>query len=84
MSGSRYQARELLKIRKPEELGVKIVGIALMVIGLGLGYWGYEISGSLGSQLSETMMGSPTDEVMWRYIGGATSFVVGLYLFLKK
>ena len=63
---------------------MKVVGIALMVIGLGLGYWGYEISGSLGSQLSETVMGSPTDEVTWRYIGGAASFVVGLFLFQKK
>ncbi|MCP4045695.1 MAG: DUF3185 family protein [Gammaproteobacteria bacterium] len=63
---------------------MKIIGIALLVIGLGLGYWGYEVSGSLGSQLNETVMGSPTDKVMWLYIGGATSFVVGLLLFFKK
>ena len=45
---------------------LKIIGVAMLVLGLGLGYWGYEISESLGSQLSETMMGSPSDEVMWR------------------
>jgi len=63
---------------------VKIAGIALLVIGLGLGYWGYEISGSLGSQLNETLSGSPSDKVMMLYIGGAASFVVGLLLFQKK
>ena len=63
---------------------MKIAGIALIILGLGLGYWGYQISGSLGSQLTETMTGSPTDKVMWLYIGGAVSAVVGLLLFLKK
>ena len=63
---------------------MKIIGLALLVLGLGLGYWGYELSGSVGSQLAETMTGSPTDKVMWRYIGGAVSFVVGLLLVLKK
>ena len=63
---------------------MKIIGIALLVVGLGLGYWGYQISESLGSQLTETMTGSPTDKVMMLYIGGAVSFVVGLLLFLKK
>lgn len=63
---------------------IKIFGVALIVLGLGLGYWGYEMSGSLGGQLSEAMTGSPTDNVMWRYIGGAISFVVGLLLVVKK
>lgn len=63
---------------------MKIIGIALLVFGIGLGYWGYEVSGSLSSQFNETVMGSPTDKVMWLYIGGATSFVVGLLLILKK
>lgn len=63
---------------------MKIIGIALLVIGLGLGYWGYEVSGSLSSQFNEAVKGSPTDKVMWLYIGGAASFVVGLVLFFKK
>ena len=63
---------------------MRIIGVALLVIGLGLGYWGYEVSGSLGSKFSETVMGSPTDKVMWLYIGGAASFVVGLLLLFRK
>lgn len=63
---------------------MKIIGIALLVFGLGLGYWGYEVSGSLSSKFNEVVMDSPTDKVMWLYIGGAVSFVVGLVLILKK
>lgn len=62
----------------------KILGIALLVIGAGLVYWGYQQSGSVGSQLAETVTGSPTDEVMILYISGAVSLVVGLLLVFKK
>ena len=63
---------------------MKILSIALIVVGVGLGYWGYEISGSIGSQISQTVTGSHTDKVMTLYISGAASLIVGLYLFFKK
>jgi len=62
----------------------KVIGLALLVIGAGLTFWGYQISDSLGSQLTQSISGSMPDEVMYRYIGGAASVVVGIYLFLKK
>ncbi len=61
-----------------------IVGIALIVIGLGLGYWGYQLSGSVGSQITHAITGSATDKVMTFYISGAVCFIVGLYLSIKK
>ena len=63
---------------------MKIIGIALLVLGLGLGYWGYDVSESFSSQVSSTVTGSMTDKTMMLYIGGAVSFVVGLLLFFKK
>ena len=60
-----------------------VIGIALMVIGAGLAYWGYQQSGSIGSQITQTFTGSPTDKVMIRYIAGAASFFVGIYLFFR-
>ena len=63
---------------------MKIIGLALLVIGIGLAYWGYDLSGSVGSQITETMTGSPTDKVMTLYIAGIASFVVGLFIFIKK
>lgn len=62
----------------------KLIGIVLMVIGLGLAYWGFDMSGSFDSQLNQAFSGSNTNDVMFRYIGGAASFAAGLFLFLKK
>lgn len=62
----------------------KAAGIVLVVAGIGLAYWGYQISGSVGSQLRQAFSGSHSNEVMIRYIAGAASFAVGLFLFLKK
>ena len=62
----------------------KIIGLALIVVGIGLAYWGYQMSESLGSQLTKTFSGAMPDEVMFRYIGGAVCGVVGLFLVLRK
>lgn len=63
---------------------MKIIGIILMVIGAGLALWGYQLSGSVGSQITQAVTGSDTDKVMTFYITGAVSFVVGLYVFAKN
>ncbi|HEX9183734.1 MAG TPA: DUF3185 family protein [Burkholderiales bacterium] len=62
----------------------KIIGIVLVVIGVGLAYWAYRMSGSIGSQVTQAVTGSPTDKVMTYYIGGAVSLAVGLFLLFKK
>ena len=62
----------------------KIIGVALVVLGLGLGLWGYKESGGFGSQVSRAVTGSDTNRVMTFYIGGAVSLVVGLYLLMNK
>ena len=58
----------------------KIIGIVLVVVGIGLAIWGYRLSGSLGSQLTRALTGADSDQVMRFYIGGAASFVVGVFL----
>jgi hypothetical protein len=63
---------------------MKIIGIALVVLGIGLAIWGYQLSGSVGSQITQATTGSNTDKVMTFYIAGAISFVVGIYLFSLK
>ena len=62
----------------------KIIGIVLMIVGAGLAIWGYQLSGSVGSQISQAVTGAHTDRVMTYYIMGAASLVVGIYLFVKK
>jgi hypothetical protein len=42
------------------------------------------MSDSLGSQLSRAVTGADTDKIMMLYIGGAVSFVAGIYLLVRK
>ena len=65
-------------------LTTKTIGLALAVLGLGLIIWGYQLSGSIESKVSQVITGSDTNEVMTFYIGGAVSFFVGLYIFIKN
>ena len=62
---------------------MKVIGIVLAVVGMGLIFWGYRLSGSIGSQLTYALTGADTDRVMRFYIGGAASLVVGLFLLFK-
>ncbi|WP_373035594.1 DUF3185 family protein [Sulfurimonas sp.] len=62
----------------------KIIGIVLAILGIGLAIWGYQLSGSVGSQITQAVTGSDTDKVMTFYIAGAVSFFVGIYLFRKN
>lgn len=63
---------------------MKIIGIALVVLGIGLAIWGHQLSGSIGSQITQAVTGSYTDKVMTFYIAGAVSFVVGIFLVIKN
>mgnify|MGYP000264137765 FL=1 len=63
---------------------IKIIGLILLVVGAGLALWGYQLSESIGSEITQAVTGSETDKVMTLYIAGAVSFVVGLYLFIKN
>ena len=63
---------------------IKIIAIVLMVTGIGLVIWGYQTSDTVGSQITRAFSGSDSDKVMTLYISAAVSFVVGLYLFIKK
>ena len=62
----------------------KIVSIVLMVVGVGLIIWGYQMSGAVTSQFSKALTGLASDGVMIRYILGGVSLVVGAYLFKKN
>ncbi len=58
----------------------KIGGIVLVIIGLGIAYSGYEMSGTIGNQLGSALRGSPSDSVMLRYVIGAACAVGGGFL----
>jgi hypothetical protein len=70
--------------KKKYKSEIKIIGIALILAGIGLAFWAYQISGSVGSQLNRTFNGSFSEAEMIRYIGGAACALVGIYLVIKK
>ena len=63
---------------------VKLIGLILLVGGLGLAFWGYQLSGAFSARLTKGLTGALPDAVMYRYIGGAISSVVGLFLLVKR
>jgi hypothetical protein len=62
----------------------KLIGLVLLVVGIGLAIWGFQLSDSFGSRLNEALTGSHTDKVMLLYIGSAAAIVAGLFMLAKK
>jgi len=56
----------------------KIIGIALLVVGAGLLFWGYEIFDSAGSQVSRAIGGEAPVKAYALLIGGAVCAVIGV------
>ncbi len=62
----------------------KLLSIILIVLGAILIIWGFQMSGSAANEVAQSLTGSSTDAVMYRYIGGAISLAAGLFFMLKK
>ncbi len=63
---------------------VKVIGLILIVLGIALIYWGYTDSGAISAKVTRTFSGSEPDTIMYKYIGGAASLVVGIYLLFRR
>jgi hypothetical protein len=64
-------------------LSNKNIALALIILGAGLAFWGYQESNGFGNQLSSSLTGSFTDRVTFIFIGAAVSFGVGVFMFRK-
>ena len=62
----------------------KIVASFLAVVGGGLIIWGFQMSESIGNELTRAFTGSSSNDVVYRYIAGAVCLAVGAFLFFKK
>lgn len=56
----------------------KIIGVALLAVGVFLLVRGHDISRSVDSQVRNVFTGSPSSQVTYYYAGGAVCCVVGL------
>jgi len=58
----------------------KYIGIALLVIGVALAVWGYNIYNSAGSQITRAISGDVPMKAWGGMVGGAICIIIG---FLK-
>ena len=60
----------------------RVVGIALLVVGVVLIVFGMQASASLGSRLSEFFTGAPSDRTIWLLVAGVAAAIIGLGMLL--
>jgi len=57
----------------------KFIGIVLIVVGVALVAWGYNIYDSFGSQVSRTFSGDAPVEAWAGLAGGAIFIILGIF-----
>ena len=62
----------------------KIVGIALIVIGAILLYFGLQATGSFAGEMQEAVTGRYSDETMFYLIGGGVALVIGIFMIARR
>jgi hypothetical protein len=62
----------------------KIIGLALLVVGAVLLYFGFNAYNSAASEVTELVTGSPTDNAVWYLVAGGLAAIIGLGVLLKK
>ncbi len=56
----------------------KVIAIVLLVLGVALFFWGYNMSQSTGEQIAQKLTGSFSDKATWLMIGGGVSALLGV------
>lgn len=65
-------------------MNAKITGIILLVVGIVLLGWGYNVSQSISSQFSEAFSGSPSDKAMYLFIAGGICAALGVFQIIRS
>lgn len=55
----------------------KVIGLALLAAGIALVIYGVDASHSVGSAVSRTVNGTPTNRTLWLLIGGGAAIIIG-------
>jgi hypothetical protein len=55
----------------------KVLGLALLVVGVVLLVMGFNSADSISSQFSRFFTGNPTDKSVWLILGGGVSILLG-------
>ena len=61
----------------------RIIGLAILALGIVLLIFGFNESHSFSSDVSRFFTGNPTDRSMWFIAGGGVAVIAGLVLALR-
>lgn len=61
-----------------------IAGVALLIGGLILLYFGYNASETITEGVTEAVTGRYSDETMYYLVGGAIAAIVGVLMLIRK
>lgn len=56
-----------------------LIGLVCLAVGGLLIYWGYSQGQSIMGHVNKAVTGSPSNNTMWLYVGGAVLAVVGFF-----
>ncbi|MBT1450143.1 DUF3185 family protein [Glaciecola sp. XM2] len=56
----------------------KYIGIVLIVVGIALGFWGYDVYDSAQSQITRAFSGDTPIEAWAAMVGGAICVLIGI------
>ncbi|WP_115717274.1 DUF3185 family protein [Gallaecimonas mangrovi] len=62
----------------------RIIGLVLLVVGVGLAWWGYQESQTLSKTVESQLTGQMDTRTMSFYIAGAVCAVLGLVGILRR
>ena len=62
----------------------KMIGIALMVVGVALLVWGFDVYGAFGSKLGRAISGDISNKALALFIIGGICSGLGVYKILGK
>jgi hypothetical protein len=63
---------------------IKVLSVALVLVGVVMIILGLRASEGLNSQVTEIFTGQPSDRAIWYSVGGAIATVVGLVGLLRR
>lgn len=62
----------------------RILGAAMLAIGIALAVWGIQASDSIASSFHRFFTGTPTEKSIWLLVGGAIVASIGVGLLASK
>ncbi len=69
---------------KKGKIDQKQIAIILLIIGIGLLVWGFQLYGGFGEKLSRSVGGASSNQTMLILIGGAACTALGAFRLFKK